>query len=105
MSSRISRSLAKALGIKLQDPNPWEHDVTRGGGASSSGAGPFFVEEHPRVSEVFMGLRPSRQQVLEYLLSLFPFVSWISHYNLKWFLGDLVAGRNHHSTLIWIRRY
>jgi sodium-independent sulfate anion transporter 11 len=92
MPSRAGRSLARALGIKLRDTDPWKDDVTLGDTVFSR-ADNSFLEEHPTVPAFFMGLRPSRQQASNYLLSLFPFLSWITKYNLKWFLGDLVAGK------------
>ncbi|KAJ5157700.1 sulfate anion transporter [Penicillium canariense] len=35
---------------------------------------------------------PSVHQALQCLTRLFPFLKWIQHYNLQWFIGDLVAG-------------
>lgn len=35
---------------------------------------------------------PSGRQLLQYFIRLFPFLKWIQHYNLQWFLGDLTAG-------------
>src|SRR4051812_6096608 len=92
MPSEAGRSLARALGIKLQDADPWKDSVTLGETVLSRPGNSFF-EEHPTVPAFFLGLRPSRRQALEYLSSLFPFLSWITHYNLKWFVGDLVAGK------------
>lgn len=92
MPSQAGRSLARALGIKLRDSDPWKDNVTLGETVLSRPGNSFF-EEHPTVPGFFMGLRPSRQQASDYTLSLFPFLSWISKYNLKWFLGDLVAGK------------
>ncbi|KAI1431149.1 sulfate permease [Xylaria sp. CBS 124048] len=92
MSSRIQigRSLAKFLGIKLEDP---ETDrVTRGESILSIQTADSFYEEQPTVGEVLTRLIPSRKGVFEYILSLFPFLSWIRFYNLQWFVGDLVAG-------------
>jgi len=39
------------------------------------------------------GLLPEpKQQVIEYLKSLFPILQWIGRYNLGWATGDLIAG-------------
>ncbi|KAJ5979554.1 sulfate anion transporter [Penicillium waksmanii] len=40
------------------------------------------------LNEVF----PTGSQSLGYVLRLLPFLRWIRHYNLRWFVGDLVAG-------------
>ena len=90
MPSEAGRSLAKVLGIKLRDADPWKDNVILG---ESSPPGNSFLEEHPTVPAFFQALRPTRGQVSAYILSLFPFLSWATHYNLKWFLGDLVAGK------------
>lgn len=92
MPSQAGRSLARALGIKLRDSDPWKDNVTLGETVLSRPGNSFF-EEHPTVPGFFLGLRPSRKQASDYVLSLFPFLSWIAKYNLKWFLGDLVAGK------------
>lgn len=52
-----------------------------------------FVEEPPLVTDYLNSLIPSGNQLYRYLLSLFPFLSWIGHYNLQWLIGDLVAGK------------
>ncbi|KAK3341151.1 sulfate transporter family-domain-containing protein [Lasiosphaeria hispida] len=92
MPSKTTPLLAKALGIKLLDEEPYQDEVSRGESILSSESGNTFVEQAPRVTEYFLGLHPSRRQATDYLLSLFPFLSWIGHYNLQWLLGDLVAG-------------
>ena len=30
--------------------------------------------------------------IADYLISLFPILKWILHYNIRWLYGDLVAG-------------
>lgn len=52
-----------------------------------------FVEEPPRTAEFLRELVPSGKQLGDYVISLFPFLSWIGHYNLQWLVGDLVAGK------------
>ena len=49
-------------------------------------------EEQPTVKEVLAGLVPTKKGIIDYFLSLFPFLSWIGFYNLQWLTGDLVAG-------------
>ncbi|ORY18639.1 sulfate permease-like protein [Clohesyomyces aquaticus] len=51
-----------------------------------------YVEEEPSVREWIWSLRPTRKGSVEYVGSLFPFVTWIPRYNLHWMLGDAIAG-------------
>ncbi|KAI2628900.1 sulfate permease [Xylaria nigripes] len=88
--SQISHGLAKVLGIQLHESET--EKVTRGESVFSIQTADSFYEEPPSVREVLAGIIPSRRGVLDYILSLFPFLSWISFYNLQWFFGDLVAG-------------
>ncbi|KAK8088897.1 sulfate permease [Apiospora hydei] len=68
----IGHGLAKVLGIKLDAPESARDEVTRGRWLSE--------------------LVPTGDEVLAYIKSLFPFLSWIGFYNVQWLLGDLVAG-------------
>ncbi|KAK3942131.1 sulfate permease [Diplogelasinospora grovesii] len=90
-STQVGHFLAKALGIKLQNKEPYD-EVTRGESIFSIQTAETFVEEPPRTIDCFLEFTPTWRQLGAYLLSLFPFLSWIGHYNLTWFLGDLVAG-------------
>jgi hypothetical protein len=59
---------------------------------TSAGPADSYVEEDPTVWEWVHATTPNGQQALQYLVSLFPFSSWIFSYNLQWLIGDLVAG-------------
>lgn len=87
-----SQAVAKVLGIKLLGNEPYRSEVTHETSLLMGQTG-AFVEQPPSVWEYVLGLRPTRSQVPAYLSSLFPFLSWIGHYNLQWLLGDLVAGK------------
>ncbi|KAI0540775.1 sulfate transporter family-domain-containing protein [Xylaria digitata] len=89
-SSQVGRGLAKALGIKLHESE--SERVTRGESIFSIQTADSFFEEQPTVKEVLTSIIPSRKGILEYVLSLFPFLSWIGFYNVQWLIGDLVAG-------------
>ncbi|KFA65182.1 hypothetical protein S40285_01483 [Stachybotrys chlorohalonatus IBT 40285] len=52
----------------------------------------IFFEPEPSVSEVFKELVPTRAGALNYVSSLFPSAEWLPRYNLRWLLGDVVAG-------------
>lgn len=85
LTSKVGNFLVKALGIQLQEPEPIREDFP---GEPDE----VFYEQQPTTAEFLRGLVPSGDDLLHYLVSLFPFMSWIGHYNLQWFLGDLVAG-------------
>ncbi|KAI0446791.1 sulfate permease [Xylaria telfairii] len=89
-SREIGHGLAKFLGIKLEEPEA--ERVTRGESIFSIQTADSFIEEQPTTKEVLASIIPTRKGILDYLLSLFPFLSWIGFYNLQWFIGDLVAG-------------
>lgn len=91
LTSKAKAFVTKALGIKLQQREPYYDRITRGESVLSSDS---FVEQEPRTAEFLLRLIPTGPQIWQYFLSLFPFLSWIGHYNLQWFLGDLVAGKN-----------
>lgn len=88
--TKIGHGLAKVLGIKLDDHNP--ELVTRGESVFSVSSADIYVEEEPTVGEWVREHAPTRNKIIQYFLSLFPFLQWITHYNLQWLLGDLVAG-------------
>ncbi|KAJ5085174.1 sulfate anion transporter [Penicillium argentinense] len=46
----------------------------------------------PTVLKWINEIIPSGKQLLDYFISLFPFLRWIRYYNMQWLLGDLVAG-------------
>ncbi|PYI03657.1 sulfate transporter [Aspergillus sclerotiicarbonarius CBS 121057] len=96
-STKVGHGLAKALGIKLpyRDPLGAHADpVTRGESTFSYGTIDTYsyLEPEPTSGEWIREVWPSRRDVAEYFYRLFPFLSWITRYNLQWFYGDLVAG-------------
>jgi hypothetical protein len=92
MSLKARHVVAKALGIKLQEQDPYKELDTPGASVLSGRTEHSFVEEPPLVLDYLNSLIPSGKDLYRYLLSLFPFLSWIGRYNLQWFIGDLVAG-------------
>ncbi|KAK0734864.1 sulfate transporter family-domain-containing protein [Lasiosphaeria miniovina] len=92
MATKAGHLLAKGLGIKLRAGEPYQDEVSRGESVLSGQTGETFIEELPRTADVFLNTMPSSAQIQSYMLSLFPFLSWISFYNLQWLIGDLVAG-------------
>ncbi|EFX04818.1 sulfate permease [Grosmannia clavigera kw1407] len=88
-ATKLGHALAKGLGIKLQPPIQYQDEVTRGESVFSNNA---YVEEPPRTIDELRELVPTGNQVWDYVVSLFPFLQWIGHYNTQWLIGDLVAG-------------
>ncbi|KAJ9157632.1 Sulfate permease [Pleurostoma richardsiae] len=91
-ASKIGHGLAKGLGIKLQSNDPYIDEVTRGESVLSMQTTDTFVEEQPTTLEFLSQFIPTRRHVIDYILSLFPFLHWITRYNAQWLIGDLVAG-------------
>lgn len=87
----IGHALAKVLGIQLEEPED-DGPVTRGESVFSNHTADAFVEQQPSSAEFLDELIPSAHDVVDYVKSLFPFLSWIGFYNLQWLAGDLVAG-------------
>ncbi|OAA68478.1 sulfate permease [Niveomyces insectorum RCEF 264] len=89
-ATKIGHALAKGLGIKVEKPIAYEDEVTRGESVFS--ADDTWVEEPPHTVDFFLRGVPTGKEVVDYIISLFPFLSWIGHYNFQWLVGDLVAG-------------
>lgn len=90
--TKIGHGLAKVLRIKLQDPEPYRDELTRGESVFSVSSTDTFVEQPPSTLDLLSEIVPTGHQVLEYIKSLFPFLHWITKYNGQWLIGDLVAG-------------
>ncbi|KAL4864138.1 hypothetical protein BDV12DRAFT_16950 [Aspergillus spectabilis] len=93
LRTKVGHGVAKVLRLKLpreQQPDP----VTRG--ESTFSVGTFetysYVEPEPTAAEWLEELVPSWHQVGLYFYRLFPFLAWITRYNVQWLIGDLVAG-------------
>lgn len=96
LSTKIGHGLAKVLGIDLHYRNETGSErVLRGESVFSVDSADGYVEQEPTAREWLHEVIPNSQELLEYLYSLFPFVHWITRYNLQWLIGDLVAGIYH----------
>lgn len=94
-TSKLGQTLAKGLGIKIpyRDPLGSEADpVTRGESVFTSGTAETYIEPEPTVAEWIHDQIPTTHDVSNYIINLFPFLKWITRYNMQWFIGDLVAG-------------
>ncbi|KAG7131474.1 Sulfate permease 2 like protein [Verticillium longisporum] len=54
--------------------------------------GRIYLEEEPTIQQWLATLKPTKQGAIGYALALFPCVGWVPRYNLRWFMGDVVAG-------------
>jgi sodium-independent sulfate anion transporter 11 len=51
-----------------------------------------YVEQEPTVVDWFRDVGPGRDDIVNYVKSLFPALGWLPRYNLHWAFGDLIAG-------------
>lgn len=92
-TAKIGRGLAKVLGIEIDYRNETGSDrITRGESAFSVESADTYVEHEPTALEWFQEITPTGQDIANYFIRLFPFLQWITRYNLQWLIGDLVAG-------------
>ncbi|KAF1989565.1 SulP family sulfate permease [Aulographum hederae CBS 113979] len=92
-STKIGHGLAKVLGIKLDYRDELGQDkVTRGESVFSISSADTYTEQEPTAVEWLQDLTPSGRDVGRYFYNLFPFLRWITRYNVQWLIGDLVAG-------------
>ncbi|CAK7219595.1 hypothetical protein SCUCBS95973_003868 [Sporothrix curviconia] len=89
-ATKLGHTLAKGLGIKIQRPIEYQDEVTRGESVFSSDD--TWVEEPPHTIDAVSELVPTAKDIVDYVISLFPFLQWIGRYNTQWLIGDLVAG-------------
>jgi solute carrier family 26 (sodium-independent sulfate anion transporter), member 11 len=85
--TKIGHGLAKVLGIKLDQNNPYES-------VFSVSSADTYVEEEPTTREWIASVTPSGKTVINYFHNLLPFTKWITRYNSQWLIGDLVAGKS-----------
>lgn len=86
-STRTGHFLAKLLGIQVD----YRREVREDQSISSSET---FVDREPTAKEWLSKFIPTTAATKAYILSLFPFLQWIFHYNLQWLTGDLIAGKS-----------
>jgi sodium-independent sulfate anion transporter 11 len=95
-STKVGHGLAKALGIKIdyrdETGGSANAKLSRGESMFSITSADSYDEKEPSALEWIAGVWPSKSDAWTYIRNLFPFTHWITHYNLQWFYGDLVAG-------------
>lgn len=78
--SQIGHGLAKVLGIKLNQNGDKQDPVTRGESVFSVTTADSYTEDEPTSIEWLEQYIPNGHDVVNYLISLFPFISWIGKY-------------------------
>ncbi|KAI2627426.1 sulfate permease [Hypomontagnella submonticulosa] len=51
-----------------------------------------YEERDPTAADWLVSVVPTPRAIIHYFYRLFPFLHWITRYNLTWFIGDLIAG-------------
>ncbi|XXH03694.1 hypothetical protein Hte_010100 [Hypoxylon texense] len=51
-----------------------------------------YEEKDPTAVGWLLSVTPTPHGIFQYFYRLFPFLHWITRYNLTWFIGDLIAG-------------
>ncbi|KAI1800585.1 sulfate permease [Daldinia bambusicola] len=51
-----------------------------------------YDERDPTALDWIRSVTPTPRGIFQYLYRLFPFLHWITRYNMTWFIGDLIAG-------------
>lgn len=82
--TRLKSKLTGTSSIQLQRPLAIPQNLP-------SGVLPYF-EEEPSIKEWLFSFKPHRRSIIDYLVGLFPFTSWLKRYNVHWLLGDAIAG-------------
>ncbi|KAK2832064.1 hypothetical protein FQN49_006888 [Arthroderma sp. PD_2] len=88
--NKFGRALAKGVGIDVDYRQEPKADMRSA--ADSIRSLETFDEDEPSTKEWFMNHRPTLAGASSYFNSLFPFWSWIFHYNTQWLMGDIIAG-------------
>jgi len=94
-SAQAGRVLARGLGIDLDHRSRTEPTAALHAAAATVPdlrQNDLFFEQEPTVAEWLHEIRPTRACTVQYIKQLFPFWTWIFHYNMTWLLGDVVAG-------------
>lgn len=91
-SNRIGHALAKGLSINLDYRKDATEERARRQSITSRSKIDNYVEKEPTAAEWLEESAPNGQSVKSYFKELFPFLAWITRYNLQWLTGDLIAG-------------
>ncbi|CZR61645.1 related to sulfate permease 2 [Phialocephala subalpina] len=91
-SDKIGHTLAKGLLINLNYRQDASEDYARRQSITSGSSVESFVEKEPTTADWLREIVPTGRNVKTYFKELFPFLAWITRYNVQWLTGDLIAG-------------
>lgn len=92
-ASTLKHAVAKTLGISLEDEHHHDYDDDSRHTSLLQQTSEAFTEGPPTAREWLQEQVPSRDEAVNYVRSLFPFLQWIGHYNnVQWLASDMVAG-------------
>lgn len=89
----------KALGIDINERYATQPDNLDSRAREILDPADIYLEDEPTVADFFRDLQPSRAGAVHYVQSLFPAAAWIGRYNVRWLMGDVIAGREFHQLL------
>ncbi|KAI0164487.1 sulfate permease [Hypoxylon sp. FL1284] len=91
--TKVGHGLAWFFNLNL-DPYG-QHEAERTDARNASQSHPNvepYEERDPTAAEWLVSVTPTPLGIFRYFYRLFPFLHWITRYNLTWFVGDLIAG-------------
>ncbi|KAI1662744.1 sulfate permease [Daldinia decipiens] len=72
-----------------------QHEAERADSRDASQSHPNvepYDEKDPTAVDWLASVTPTPRGIFQYFYRLFPFLHWITRYNMIWFMGDLIAG-------------
>ncbi|OTB09178.1 hypothetical protein M426DRAFT_316471 [Hypoxylon sp. CI-4A] len=91
--TKVGHGFAWFFNLNLDPYGQREAEVndSRNASQSHSNVEPYD-EEDPTAIGWIASVTPTPRGIFHYFYRLFPFLHWITRYNLTWFIGDLIAG-------------
>ncbi|XDG04524.1 hypothetical protein ABKA04_004139 [Annulohypoxylon sp. FPYF3050] len=91
--TKIGHGLAWFFNLNLDPYGQREAEVNDSRNASQSHPDVEpYDEKDPTALDWIVSVTPTPRGIFQYFYRLFPFLHWITRYNLTWFIGDLIAG-------------
>ncbi|KAI2467027.1 sulfate permease [Annulohypoxylon bovei var. microspora] len=91
--SKIGHGFAWFFNLNLDPYGQREAEINDSRNASQSHPDVEpYDEKDPTAVDWLQSVTPTPRDVFHYFYRLFPFLHWITRYNLTWFIGDLIAG-------------
>ncbi|KAI0893511.1 sulfate permease [Annulohypoxylon nitens] len=91
--TKIGHGLAWFFNLNLDPYGQREAEVNDSRNASQSHPDVEpYNEKDPTALDWIVSVTPTPRGIFQYFYRLFPFLHWITRYNLTWFIGDLIAG-------------